>query len=1116
MPGQTTVLNIEGDWGFVKESLPVLDRTSIEGLLTEAGERSGKYDWMGAADCYVAAIEKLGPNAGAIECSRLTELLARSFFKAAFQAGEREEFKNRMRRSEESYERALVLYEKAGSEALLARCQARRLFSSFWITDDNSERRSLITKSVSLAQKAARMFEAKEGERVLIEGYRDLLTYCIGACSVTAFDSKVVKEQLEMAGPIFERIINGLDGQADGETLVECLVMMTRLYGTYAFDAGLDPELGKRVPEAAERAGEISAKIGTPYALTLAKWASIATPFYEQDTINIFAKALDLTRAAVKAAEPTGDSYLVGSLLSWATERAFWAAGEAEDTDRKRALLEEGIGFGQGAVRNVEITLDGEWLDTAYSGYAWCHTQLAQYVETEPEKKREHLLKAIEIAQRGKAYQKPGEPWTTCGHVLSKTMYFLARIETDFKTKSQLLNEALSISEEAVRVQKTLTPRSWNLGVMYNYLALVKAELSGLSPDHGKQIEFLQGAVSDMQQCLELCREVAVKSPSFALQVARYDEWYGDILVQLFHLTREANIAHRAVEAYENAIGRFARFEQTSPTAAVQWKIARIHDSTGSYELASQSFSNAARDYRFAAKKILGLSSAYGELASYMEAWSRIEDARLKHDGELYLQASENYGSAASTLQVTRTWNHLSSHYNACSLLERGEALGREEKHEASVEAFSSAVNGFHDAEAKLQNRIREGPESLEKDEMKEWLDITKGRVRYAQGRLKLEEARVLDKKGEEEESSKKYREANDVFKRLVPGAPNEQSRREIETLALFCEAWGKMKQAEVEASPQLYTEAAESFMRAKELTTRKRFRPLALANASLCKALEAGTMFRRTRDIQLYGQIKKQLESAADHYEQAGFKNATDWTRATQTMFDALAYMASAEAELEPKKKTEFYHLAQKHLELAARLYGEAGFQSKSEEALRYLKRVRQEREVLLTPAEVLAENPAVSGAVVAPVSLIRDQAVGLDKYESAQVVGYLSLHQNELGVGSDLTVELEVANVGKTAATLIKLENVVPKGFELDREKIPHRVEDNFIDMRGKRLEYLKTHEVKVPMRALTKGTFEIRPRILFVDDKGSYRSYDFEPAALTVRELGISGWLKGPGSK
>ncbi len=47
---------------------------------------------------------------------------------------------------------------------------------------------------------------------------------------------------------------------------------------------------------------------------------------------------------------------------------------------------------------------------------------------------------------------------------------------------------------------------------------------------------------------------------------------------------------------------------------------------------------------------------------------------------------------------------------------------------------------------------------------------------------------------------------------------------------------------------------------------------------------------------------------------------------------------------------------------------------------------------------------------------------------------------------------------------------------------------------------------------MKAVQKGAFELRPRILYVDEKGSYRSYEFEATAVTVRELGISGWKKG----
>ncbi len=228
--------------------------------------------------------------------------------------------------------------------------------------------------------------------------------------------------------------------------------------------------------------------------------------------------------------------------------------------------------------------------------------------------------------------------------------------------------------------------------------------------------------------------------------------------------------------------------------------------------------------------------------------------------------------------------------------------------------------------------------------------------------------------------------------------AHREQSQKELETLALFCEAWSKMKEAEAGASPSLYADAAELFLKTREVSTRKKFGLLALANSAMCRALESGTRFRLTRDTQLYSEVKKQLETATDYYEEAGVQNAADWTRATQRLFDALVYLADAETEKDPKKKTEFYHLSEKHLQLAAKLYGEAGYPSRKEEALRHLRRAREEKELLLTPIEALAENPATTEVTIAPVSLIRDQAVGLVRFEVVNVVGNLSLHEKEV----------------------------------------------------------------------------------------------------------------------
>jgi hypothetical protein len=41
-----------------------------------------------------------------------------------------------------------------------------------------------------------------------------------------------------------------------------------------------------------------------------------------------------------------------------------------------------------------------------------------------------------------------------------------------------------------------------------------------------------------------------------------------------------------------------------------------------------------------------------------------------------------------------------------------------------------------------------------------------------------------------------------------------------------------------------------------------------------------------------------------------------------------------------------------------------------------------------------------------------------------------------------------------------------------------------------------------------------FQLKPRVLYLDEDGKYRTFDTEPVAITVKELGIRGWLKGPG--
>jgi len=111
-----------------------------------------------------------------------------------------------------------------------------------------------------------------------------------------------------------------------------------------------------------------------------------------------------------------------------------------------------------------------------------------------------------------------------------------------------------------------------------------------------------------------------------------------------------------------------------------------------------------------------------------------------------------------------------------------------------------------------------------------------------------------------------------------------------------------------------------------------------------------------------------------------------------------------------------------------------------------------------------------------MAPISLVQDQSLGLERFKEASVVGTMRVPSGEVGVGSDVTLELEFANVGKTAATLMKLENIFAEGLELDAPKSQLRVEGNFVDLKGKRLEYLKTHDLKIPLKARRMGSYSL----------------------------------------
>jgi hypothetical protein len=93
-----------------------------------------------------------------------------------------------------------------------------------------------------------------------------------------------------------------------------------------------------------------------------------------------------------------------------------------------------------------------------------------------------------------------------------------------------------------------------------------------------------------------------------------------------------------------------------------------------------------------------------------------------------------------------------------------------------------------------------------------------------------------------------------------------------------------------------------------------------------------------------------------------------------------------------------------------------------------------------------------------------------------------------------------------------LDKIEGAIPDGFEIAERLQTYRVEGCNVNMKGRKLEQLKGEDVKFSLRPKHKGSFTVRPVILYIDENGNAKSHKPEPVTITVKELGISGWLKG----
>lgn len=1069
--------------------------------MNEVSQKARRFEWISAASTAKIAAEST-PSGDPIQKATAFEVSGKCYFKAAFQSNSRTEFVDLMRDSARYFATASTLYSSISSDGLARRAQARSFFANFWISEDFPRRKDLIRDCVSIGLDAKRTFEANNRTTEAVETSADCLIYFRESLNF-ASNWKDFNEQFHEALTVGREVEDQIERLADYDLAQEGLSVIVWLLSLEA-QVLFDPKEFKTFENEARRVAslmsDLTTKIKTPFASCLEALSNGNVVFdFEGD----YSRAMMLYETAAKEALKTGDSLLRGRILWLVAQVAFWLGTSKEDIESRRAALEKGVESAVASISLFESSRPTGDLAAAHASCSECHVELANQVETEASNKANHLRKAIEVSTEGIGYEIGTWAWNQVAHSQSKARYFLSRLVTPDE-KRRLLIDALPTREETVRVADALFPNFWNRAVMRNYSALLKSEIASDEQDLDRRRTKLVEAVSDMEACLEIGKRWAT-SPGITRRLAQYSEWFGRILAELFRATGDPKVGQRAIKTFETSIEYLNQGGFLGAVGSVRWRIARVWDSLSDFETASEAFGIAAQDYRTGAFKVSGAAATYEELARYMEAWQHCEAARSSHDIGNYFKSEEEYAKSAEILRSTKTWEFLSQPFEAQSILEKGEAFSAEEKEDLASEAFRSAEAKFTEAGSRLQRDRPASAGTAEERELDEWLETLDGRDDYCHFRVLLEEARALKRKGQHAASGRKYRMASQGFKELktMRDYPNSA---ELETLAMFCDGWGTMEEAESNPSAESYSKASHIFLQVTKLPVKRQFRLLALGNSSICSALETGVRFNQTRDTQSYGALKTSLQSAADYYREVGLTKTEGWIQATQQVFDALLYISQAESHEDPERKARLYHLAETHLEHAAISYENAGFVNEKTDVLLRLETTRERRQLLQAALQKLSKTPGVSGpgSALFPITLSRGKPSGLERFDEAFVVGELSFSQPYVILGASFVVELDIANVGGGTATLLKVQDAAPEGFLYEEDKNLFRIAEGYVNLAGKRLEHLQTFKLKIALTASSEGVYSIRPRVFFADDKGNYRSLTIPAASVTV--LGI----------
>ncbi len=1081
----------------------------------ENTDHSGLFlNWTERASSYAGSLES-EPRLDSAAKGTLLEKLGYSLHKASLQSDTSSEFQDRVGQSIAAYRKASRTHLACGHSAGALRCEAMVAYLAYSISRTIRERKRLLSKAWKLAIRSFETFQRQGNENALALTYNQLAPIA-GLAYWLEWDTKTRLSLLNDAIEYGREAIKALSSKENPDELARAYTFTSAYLGLLPIHSELadKQDLVDQSEALWRKAFDASQTVAMLERAAQSRFSMI------QPESEILGSDVAITadERILEYTRETGDRLLISSALDMLAYNLFYKATNIEDPEESHRLGARWLSLLDESRRvfsPLSVGLPSQSLFALAPGRPEYYWQTAKLERNESERRRRLETALAEVPDLLTESKASGitDALTNALHVASKVYASVATAEGNPERKKSLLRKAFWYRKRYNSLQaKTKGPGDlWNTGLGDNYLADIQAEYANLATRPRDKARLLSRAVRLKERSLKLCGADTFvlnwgsggPSPYYGA-LGKYHLECGEMYRKLYDLDHNSEDLRRASEKFTLATELFQKIDLTIRMAEASLKAALAYEKINEDDRASESYVLASSSYKLAAQKIPSLSKFYEQLSLYMQARSQIAKARNHHRLGEYGLAKENYARAAQLQESSGQWKYLSSGLFALAQLEDAEDKSSRELCEEAVAAYSQAVRTFHKSRISIQTHLVDVDDPEDRREGEALTRTSNAHELYCKARADLEEARILDKNGNQRSAREKYDRGLESLQHIVQHFGEELGRDESNFIITLSKAWKSMGRAEAEASAELYETASSLFLKASDSCSSDNTKMLLAGHSRYCSSLNAVSQFidkGRTSD---YHTAVQKLQSAANHYLKSGFHSASEHSKGTKHLIEAHLYLNKANREVDQEKKVRLYSMVERLLKAAVESFSESGYVAKKRQVTSLLDKVRDEKELAISLSNDMA-GPFTVPSGIFPSKVSGDVPVGVGRLQGAYVVANMFPSPTSLRLGESMSLKIELANAGANTAQLVRVERMVPEGFDLVKKPKELNLEQIQLILKGRRLEPSKTEEVSLTLKPNVLGALALRPRIFYLDESGRSRVHEPEPIEILVQDHG-----------